>query len=314
MNQQDIMTNLSIVIPVYNSADNLKELLAQVIDSLQKYQYEVIFINDHSKDKSWEIIKELCFLNNNIVGINLRKNFGQDNAIMAGLSKVQGNYVIIMDDDLQHSPYDIPALYNKCNEGFDVCYGNFVQKKHALWKKFGSYINGCIAEILINKPKNIYLSPFMIISREVIEKITQYDGPYPYIQGLLFNITTNITQINVNHYKRYKGKSNFNFIRSFSLFLNLVTNFSIIPLRFSTFIGIVSSIIGFSMVPYYFIRYFQGNYKFQGWTSLIVLLLIFGGLILFSLGIIGEYLGRIYLKINHKPQYIIKELINSKKL
>ncbi|EKD28478.1 MAG: ribonuclease III [uncultured bacterium] len=307
------MIDLSVIIPVYNSEDNLIELTHQLFDSLKSYQFELIFINDLSKDNSWDVIKEICITRNNIIGIDLRKNFGQDNAIMAGLFKAQGNFIVIMDDDLQHSPYDIPALYSKCKEGYDVCYAKFIHIKQVLWKNIGSYINGFVAEILINKPKNIYLSPFMIIKKDIIEKIIEYDGPYPYIQGLIFNITDNITQINIEHNDRYKGNSNYNFIRSFSLFLNLATNFSIIPLRFSTFIGIISSIIGFSMLPYYFIRYLQGNYQIQGWTTLVTLLLIFGGLILLSLGLIGEYLGRIYLKINRKPQYIIKEIITSGK-
>ncbi len=307
------MIDLSVIIPVYNSEDNLIELTHQLFDSLKSYQFELIFINDLSRDNSWDVIKEICITRNNIIGIDLRKNFGQDNAIMAGLFKAQGNFIVIMDDDLQHSPYDIPALYSKCKEGYDVCYAKFIHIKQVLWKNIGSYINGFVAEILINKPKNIYLSPFMIIKKDIIEKIIEYDGPYPYIQGLIFNITDNITQINIEHNDRYKGNSNYNFIRSFSLFLNLATNFSIIPLRFSTFIGIISSIIGFSMLPYYFIRYLQGNYQIQGWTTLVTLLLIFGGLILLSLGLIGEYLGRIYLKINRKPQYIIKEIITSGK-
>jgi polyisoprenyl-phosphate glycosyltransferase len=306
--------DLSIVIPVYNSEENLHELTRQLIDALHLYSYEIIFVNDHSKDKSWDVIKEICNSNKNITGLDLRKNFGQDNAIMAGLSKVKGDYTVIMDDDLQHSPYDIPPLYNECQKGFDICYAYFSNIKQALWKNIGSRINGYIAEILIKKPQNIYLSPFMVIRKEVIKKVVEYDGPYPYIQGLLYNITDNITQIDTPHHKRFKGKSNFNFIRSFSLFLNLATNFSVIPLRISAFTGIISSLTGFLMIPYYFIRYFQGNYKFQGWTTIVILLLIFGGLILLSLGLIGEYIGRMYLKINHKPQYVIKEIITNEKI
>ena len=210
------MKDISIVIPVYNSEGNLIELARQVHDALAEMSYELIFVNDGSKDGSWEIIVQLCRQNHNVIGVNLRKNSGQDNAIMAGLSNARGNYTVIMDDDIQHSPYDIIKLYDECRQGYDVCYGHFLKKNQALWKNMGSWFNGKIADVLIDKPKHIYLSPFQIIRKEVVDEVLKYKGPYPYVQGLLLQTTSNVTQITIAHHERYKGKSNFNFLRSIS--------------------------------------------------------------------------------------------------
>ncbi|MDM8554461.1 glycosyltransferase family 2 protein [Desulfococcaceae bacterium HSG7] len=304
------MKKISIVIPVYNSEPIIFELNRQITDALANIDYELILINDQSTDGSWKKIDQLARQHPNIIGINLRKNYGQDNAIMAGLNFASGNYLVIMDDDLQHSPEDIIRLYNKCREGYDICYANFLKKKQAFWKNSGSWLNGKTAEILLNKPKEIYLSPFQIIHRDIIEQVIKYQGPYPYIQGLLLDLTNNVTQINVEHHKRYEGKSNFNLIRSSKIFFKLVTSFSVIPLRIATIMGFVTSSIGFILVPFYLFSHFFGSRVVEGWTTIVLLQLIIGGLILLSLGVIGEYIGRMYLNLNHKPQYNIKKVVN----
>jgi len=304
------MKEISIVIPVFNSADILPELTRQINDALIDIDYELLLINDKSNDNSWGIIKRLSVSHQNLTGINLRKNYGQDNAIMAGLTFASGNYIVIMDDDLQHSPKDITRLYKKCKEGYDICYAHFLKKKQAFWKNIGSWLNGKVAEILLHKPKFIYLSPFQIVNRDIIDQVIKYQGPYPYIQGLLLDLTDNITQIDVGHHKRHAGKSNFNFIRSSRIFFKLATSFSVIPLRISTIMGFLISSIGFILVPFYIYRYFLGDRIVEGWITIVLLQLIIGGFILVSLGVIGEYIGRMYLNINNKPQYSIKEVIN----
>jgi len=304
------MKKISIVIPVFNSEEILLELSRQIQDALTGLDYELILVNDKSVDGSWEKIRQLAGSHQNITGINLRKNFGQDNAIMAGLNFASGSYTVIMDDDLQHSPEDIIKLYHKCREGYDICYANFIKKKQAFWKNFGSWLNGKIAEILIGKPKYIYLSPFQIIRKDVIDRVIEYRGPYPYLQGLLLDLTDNVTQIDIKHHKRYKGESNFNFIRSLRIFIKLATSFSVIPLRVATLMGLISSVVGFLLILYYLFSHFFGERIVEGWTTIVLLQLTIGGLILLSLGAIGEYIGRIYLNINNKPQYNIKEVVN----
>lgn len=303
---------LSIVIPVYNSENCIEKLVLCLKTALKTLTHEIILVNDCSPDNSWNQILIAAKKNKNICGINLRKNSGQDNAIMAGLSFAKGKFIVIMDDDLQHSPSDIPRLLKTIEEGYDVCYANFEDKKQAFWKNLGSWFNGKIAEYVIAKPRGIYLSPFKIIRREVVESILSYNGIYPYVDGLIFQVTANITQIPAKHNTRFSGRGNYNLIRSIRVFLKLLTGFSIQPLRISSYIGFIAAVGGFLFGLYRIWCYFFQEENVAGWTSLIVLILFLGGLILMSLGLIGEYIGRIFLSINRKPSYVIKETINRK--
>lgn len=304
------MKEISIVIPVYNSHECVAELSRQIADALKGIEYEQIMVNDCSRDSSWEEIRKVSLTNKNVLGINLRKNGGQDSAILTGLNFASGNWVIIMDDDLQHSPYDIPRLYSEAKKGFDVCYGNFNTKKQKLWKNMGSWFNGKISEIALGKPKNIYLSPFKIISGAIAKELVKFNNLFPYIDGLIFQVTQNITQITIEHHKRELGKSNYNLIKSIKVFLRMFFGFSTMPLKISTFIGVISAICGFILATLYLITYLHGKADVNGWTTLVILILIFGGLILLALGIVGEYLGRMYLTINNTPKFIIKEITN----
>ncbi len=308
--------DISIVVPVYNSEDNLIELNNQIQQQLElsNIKFELILVNDQSTDTSWKVINDLTGIYENIIGINLRKNSGQDNAIFAGIHYAKGRYIVIMDDDLQHSPSDIPKLYAKVQNGFDVCYANFKSKKQALWKNLGSWLNGKMAEIIIDKPKNIYLSPFKIIKKEVIEEIKKTNYLFPYIDGIVFSITNNITQIDAKHYDRFTGVSNYTVLESIKVFMKLATGFSVFPLRVATFLGAITALFGFVLGLYFIAIYFLGISSPEGWTSLIIIILFLGGIILMSLGIVGEYLGRIYLSINKKKSYSVKEeIINEQK-
>ena len=304
------MTEISILVPVYNSEGNIVELYKQISDALKDVLHDVIFVNDCSKDNSWSVLRTLAENNKNVTAVNLRKNAGQDNALMAGFRFITGKYVVIMDDDLQHSPYDIQNLYNKIEEGYDICYANFNTRKHAAWKNSGSRFNGFLADILLQKPKGIYMSPYKIINSEVIKAI-QYSGPFPYVDGLILEITHNVATITVEHFERYKGESNYTLFASMVVFLKLFTGFSILPLRFATFFGFFVAVLGFGLGLYFIIEYFNGSNP-EGWTSLIVTVLILGGTIIMSIGLIGEYLGRLYASVNHKPQYTVKEIVKNK--
>jgi polyisoprenyl-phosphate glycosyltransferase len=199
---------ISIVVPVYNSEHGLDQLNREICDALQSISYELILVNDNSKDRSWEKIVTLSEINPNIKGISLKKNSGQDNAIMAGLSKACGEYVVIMDDDLQHSPSDIHKLYEKCKQNYDVCYGSFIEKKQSVWKNAGSLVNGYLAELFLRKPRNLYLSPYKIFHRSIAREILNYNGPFPYVDGIILSVTSNITQILLTHHKRHTGAGN----------------------------------------------------------------------------------------------------------
>lgn len=301
---------ISIIIPVYNSSSIIEELHKR-ISKVILISHEIIFVNDCSKDESWDKIVSLSKQYKSITGINFRKNSGQDNALLAGLRIAKGNYCVIMDDDLQHNPDDILQLYNECKKGFDVCFANFTDRKQTLVKNIGSNTNGKLAEILVSKPKGIYLSPFKIINKSTVAEIAKFSGPYPYIDGIILTITQNLTQINVGHLPRLSGKSNYTFSKSVSVLMKLFTGFSVLPLRLATITGCVATIVGFVLILKYLYDYFISKNYIEGWTTVVVLIIFFGGLILITLGIIGEYIGRMYLTLNNKPQYSISEIIKS---
>lgn len=301
---------LSIVIPVYNSEDCLAELYQQITTALQSISYELIFVNDKSKDRSWDKIVSILKTDPKVKGVSLKKNAGQDNAIMAGLTFVRGNFVVIMDDDLQHSPFDILKLYDKCKEGYDVCYGCFEEKKQNLWKNAGSSFNNVIAELFLKKPKGLYLSPFKIIRFSLIKEIVRYNGAFPYVDGIILSTTSNITQIKLLHLERYDGKGNYNVVKSASVFLKHVTGFSLYPIRVVTLIGLLAAAFSFLLGVYYLIDYFGNKRHVEGWITLVILLVFFNGLILICLGLMGEYVGRIYLTVTAKAQYVIDKIEN----
>lgn len=299
---------ISVVIPVYNSHECVAEISRQIADALKGIPYEQIMVNDCSRDSSWDEIKKVCEKNKSVIGINLRKNGGQDSAILTGLNYASGNWVVIMDDDLQHSPYDILALLEEAKKGFDVVYANFESKKQKLWKNLGSWFNGKISEIAIQKPRELYLSPFKIISRGVVQEMTKFNNLFPYIDGLIFQVTRNITQIPIEHHKRELGKSNYNLLKSIKVFLRMLFGFSTMPLNLAAYTGFFSAAVGLVLAVKYAVEYFMGRADVTGWTTLVILVLILGGLILVSLGIIGKYLGQVYLTVNNQPKFLVKEI------
>ena len=307
---------LSIVIPVYNCEDILDELINQITSEIKKKinlykNYEIILVNDKSTDNSWRKIKEIAANKKNVMGINLSKNFGQHNALMAGIKSSRGDFLITMDDDLQHSPSYIIDIINKLNEGFDVCYTKYQNNKYSFLKKLGSTINDRVANIVLDKPKNIYLSSFRGVRRNVINELKKFNGPYVYLDGIILNITNNIGSINVKHKRRLKGNSGYSFKKLFSLWLKVFTNSSIFPLRVASVTGFIITIISLFFAILLIIFKIKNPEIPQGWTSIATFIFFFSGVQLLALGIIGEYIGRIFINLNQKPQYIIQEQIRT---
>ena len=308
--------DLSIVVPVYRSEECLAALIEAVDEALNptNRDYEVVLVNDCSPDNSWGVIEAICRSNTRVVGIDLRRNFGQDNAIITGLRLSRGKYAAIMDDDLQHHPRDLPALLEKIEEGADVVYADFGVKQQKLWKNFGSWFNGKVAEWVINKPKEVYLSPYKIIRREVVEQICNYDGPDPYIDGLLFQITSRVSQIPVEHHPRYAGQSTYTFWKSLRVWARLAFSFSARPMRLVSWFGFAFATLGLLLavlvVLYRILLPEDFSPNAVGWASLMVALLVLSGIQMLFFGILGEYTGRTFVRVNNKPQAAIREVIN----
>ena len=305
-----IQPYISIVIPVYNSAGTLQQLHSRICSSLNGQNYQLILVNDDSRDRSWETISQICSSDNKVLAVNLRKNAGQDNAILAGLRFVKGRFVVIMDDDLQHAPEDIPALVKRCEEGFDVCYASFYRKRQSWVKRLGSRVNGMLACWVLKKPLGIYLSPFKAMKAEIAAEIAAYSGPYPYIDGIILETTSYFGQVTVEHHQRVSGKSNYTMSRSASVLFKLFTGFSVAPLRLAALTGMGIALVGLGLIFYYLYDYFIVRDFVEGWTTLVVLIIFFGGLNLMMLGLLGEYIGRIFLTLSNKQQYTIREIIN----
>jgi len=302
---------LSIVIPVYNSEKTIELVVEKIRKVLSdRLTYEIILVNDGSKDNSYHKCKTLSEKYNYVKFINLSKNFGQHNAILAALHFVNGSYIAFMDDDIQTRSEEIWKLVDKIKEGYDVVYANYTDKKHNFFKKFGSIINNIMASILLGKPKNIKITSYFIIKKYLVDEIVSYAGPYPYLGGLIFRSTDNIGTVDVIHNKRLYGQSNYSFISLFKLWVNGFTNFSVKPLRISFFVGTICSLVGFIFSMIFIIRKIIDPQVVLGWTSIIVAILLFSGIQLILIGLVGEYVGRIFLSQNKQPQYVIKEKYN----
>jgi undecaprenyl-phosphate 4-deoxy-4-formamido-L-arabinose transferase len=304
---------LSIVVPVYNSADCVPDLARRIQQDVGRHfeSYELLLVNDDSSDASWDGIARLTDEYPFITGINLRRNVGQDNAIMAGLHYARGEVVVIMDDDLQHDPSDIPSLYKEIQKGYDVVYANFKKKEQVLWKNFGSWFNDRAAVWVLGKPKHIYMSPYKAIRGEVVEEIIKYEGPYSYVDGLIFTITSNMSQILVTHHTRFAGVSNYNLLKSIRVWLKLATGFSVFPLRIATVTGGIMSLLSFIVATLFVIQALLLERMPEGWPSLIVSVFFLGGIQLMGIGTVGEYIGRIFITQNKRPQFTVKEVRRS---
>jgi undecaprenyl-phosphate 4-deoxy-4-formamido-L-arabinose transferase len=306
---------LSIVVPVYHSADCLEALNRAISEALLPLgiRYEVILVNDCSPDESWTVIEDLCRCNSNVIGVDLRRNFGQDNALLTGIRQASGQYLVVMDDDLQHDPKDIPSLVCGLEAGFDVVYGQFRKKRHKVWKNVGSWFAGKIAEWMLNKPSDIYLSPYKAFRREVADLICNYHGAEPYIDGLLLQVTSRVTQVPVEHRPRYSGKSTYTLWESIRIWTRIAFSFSVKPLRLVSIFGLAFSVLGVLLGIAVILYRLSSPKSFPestaGWASLIVAVLFLGGIQMIFFGILGEYAGRTYLRVNDQPQTAIRTVI-----
>jgi polyisoprenyl-phosphate glycosyltransferase len=304
---------VSIVVPVYRSETILPHLVEQIGAVMQRPdvagRFELILVNDASPDGSWDVIRDLAARFDFVRGICLMRNVGQHNATMAGLNQARGEVIVIMDDDLQHPPQTVLEMVDAVRGGHDVCYTVYVGRKHTFLKKLGSWFNDRVASFLLDKPRGLYLSSFKAVHRRVAREMVRYDGPYVYLDGLILDITRRITSIPIQHQKRLEGEGNYNLRRLVSLWLKMATSFSITPLRAASAAGAVLAGIAAVTLIAVIVDKLRHPETPAGWTSLAAITLFLGGLQLLFLGVIGEYLGRAYLKLNHKPQFTVRERV-----
>ncbi len=305
----------SFVIPCYNSEKTIGGVVDEIreeMHTLNEEDYEILLVNDYSRDHTRDVIFSLAENDPRVKAISMAKNSGQDAACLAGYRCSTGDYVVSLDDDGQHPVNELDRMINKLQEGYDVVIAHYPSKKHSVFRNWGSRVNDLMEVELLGKPKELYIGSFFIARRFIIDKITEYPNPYPYIRGLLLSSTANIANVDVDHRERAAGKSQYTFKKLVKLWMNGFTSFSVKPLRIATFIGLVIALIGFIFAVYAVVIKLLHPETAAGWASLMAVMTMIGGAILCTLGIIGEYIGRIYISINRVPQYVVRETKNIK--
>lgn len=303
----------SIVIPVYRSQKSLIELYNRVVTVMKgiNSSFEIIFVDDDSPDNSWNILMNIYKNDKDVLLVQLTRNFGQHNAIMCGIAHSKGDFVITMDDDLQNPPEDILKLINKIKQGFDIVYGEYKIKKHSFLRNLGSHFVQYVYKRIFQVSGN--LTSFRIIRRHTAEKILDYKLNYTFIDGLLAWQTKNIGYVLVNHHERTSGNSNYGIGKLLALTFNMITNFSIFPLQLASITGFLFSFLGGLLAIFYALKKIFFDIPVTGYTSIMIAILIFSGVQLVTIGLIGEYIGRIHLNMNQKPQYSIRTIKDRKK-
>ena len=312
------MKKISFCIPCYGSEKTIEFVINEIVETVSQradeYDYEIIAVNDCSPDNVLSVLKEAAQNNSKIKAIDLARNFGKHSAVMAAFSVASGDYIVCLDDDGQ-CPMDRlwDLLEPVINGGYDYSMAKYDKKKQSKFKNFGSALNSFMTRVLINKPKDMKFTNFKAMKRFVVDEMIKYNNPYPYIEGLTLRTTRQIALVEMEERERYEGTGNFTFKKSVALWVNGFTAFSVKPLRISTILGMIFASFGFLVGIIVIIRKLINPSIAMGYSSTMAVLLFIGGIIMLMLGMIGEYIGRIYISLNNSPQFVIREIINGDK-
>lgn len=308
-------TLLSFVIPCYRSELTIESVTEEIIETVSQmdgYDYEIICVNDCSPDRVYSVLERLAAADHKIKVINFAKNMGKHAAVLAGYRFVAGEYVVTLDDDMQCPVYDLPRLLEPVEQDqCDASCARYEKKHQAWWKNLGSAINNKMSEVLLQKPKGMNFGNFSVYKRFVADAMAEYPNPYPYLEGLLLRTTGRIMMVDMQERERGDGlQTGYTLKKSAKLLVNGLTAFSVLPLRISAMIGVIAALLGFVLGLVMIVQKILNPSVPLGYTSTVVLQLFMSGLILMSLGMLGEYVGRIYISINKSPQYVIHNTIN----
>ena len=307
------MNKISFVIPCYGSEDTVSSVIKEIHEKMAEkpeFDYEIITVNDCSPDRVIDVLKEIATTDKKVRILDLAVNGGKHAAMMAGFSVVTGDIIVNLDDDGQCPMDKLWDLVAPLDEGFDISIAKYGKKKQSTFKNFGSAMNSLMANILISKPKNLYLSNFSALKRFAVDEILKYKNPYPYIDGLFIRTTTKITNVEMEERSRLVGEGNYTFKKSISLWINGFTAFSVKPLRIADLLGVIIAILGFIFAIFTVVKKIINPDIAVGYSSLMSAILVVGGILMLLLGLMGEYIGRIYICLNNSPQYVIREKIN----
>ena len=312
------MQMISFVIPCYRSSQTLPGVIQEIKDTmktLKNYEYEIVLVNDSSPDDTFCVITGLCRENDNITGINLARNFGQHAALMAGFHYVKGDVVVCLDDDGQTPACEVGRLLAGIEEGADVVYAKYNHKHHSGFRNFGSHVNEVMTRIMLGKPKDLYVSSYFAAKRFVVDEMIRYEYAYPYVIGLVLRTTKNIVNVEIDHRDRQAGESGYTLKKLLGLWFNGFTAFSVKPLRVATVTGTICALCGFAYGIYTMIKkiFIQPPDLVIGFSALMSVIVFMGGMLMLMLGLVGEYMGRMYVSMNNSPQYVIREIVGNGK-
>lgn len=306
------MKLVSFIIPCYRSAATLPGVINEITTAMAQishYRFEIILVNDCSPDNTYSVISSLVQNHTNIIGVDLARNFGQHAALMAGFHQAKGDIIVCLDDDGQTPANEVAQLLSKIEDGYDVVYASYSEKQHSGFRNWGSRVNALMTELLLGKPKDLSITSYFAMQRFIMEEMLRYQHCYPYVIGLVLRSTKHICNVPVHHRSREEGVSGYTIQKLIGLWMNGFTSFSVKPLRIATFFGAFTAGFGFLYLIYVLISYFTGKILLMGWSSIMAMLLILGGAILLVLGLIGEYVGRIFMCTNATPQFVIRDVV-----
>ena len=309
------MEKISFIIPCYRSEHTLPSVVEEIKTTMSgmsdRYTYDIFLVNDFSPDGTAQTIKKLCEENENICGISFARNFGQHAALMAGFRYSDGDICVCLDDDGQTPADQVGRLLDKLDEGYDAVYAKYDHKKHSGFRNFGSRVNDMMLRVMLSKPKALFVSSYFAVRRFVVEDMIRYENSYPYVIGLVLRSAGKIANVPIDHRDRMEGASGYTLKKLLNLWLNGFTAFSVKPLRIATFIGGISAVLGLLYGLFVIIRRLMyPEEAVMGYAATMSAIVFFGGMILLTLGLIGEYIGRIYISMNNSPQYVIRDSWN----
>ena len=306
------MKLVSFVIPCYRSESTIASVVEEIestMPSLPQYDYEIILVNDSSPDGTFAVISALAKKDEHITAVDLTRNFGQHGALMSGFHHCRGDIVVCLDDDGQTPADEVGKLLGKLEEGYDVVYASYEHKQHSKFRNWGTRINNKMTEIMLGKPKDLSIPSYLAAKRFIIDEMLNYKHCFPYVDGLVLRSTRRICNVPVNHRQRQQGESGYTIGQLLSLWMNGFTSFSVKPLRLATYAGVFTAFLGFIYALVIVVKYFTDSSIPEGWSSTMALQLVLGGIILVVLGLIGEYIGRIYMCINASPQFVERQVV-----
>ena len=305
----DYSVELSFVIPVYNGAARVGRLVERIHEVAAGMSFEVVLVNDGSTDDSERVCAELARQrSHSVTFVHLSRNFGEHNAVLAGLNQTCGRFVAVLDDDGQNPPEEVLRMLQELKQrNFDVVYGHYLEKKHSWLRNLGSRLNDRMATLMLHKPRELYLSSFKVMNRFTVTEIVKYRGAFPYIDGLIYRTTRNLGQIPVEHRVSEVGSSRYTLTKLVRLWLNMVLNFSITPLRISVYVGLFCSCFSIVLLALIWIdKVWITKDLTMGISTVLGVIVSVSGIQLMIIGLVGEYLGRLYLDHTGTPQFVVR--------